>query len=115
MDSHKYGPWALIAGASEGIGEHAARQLAAHGLSLVLVSRRIDVLDALRESILADSPGVEVRCLAIALGDGDAADRLVRDTADLEIGLLFYNAGADTGPEKLVDRDPAQVLSMVRR
>ena len=62
-DIAKYGPWAVIAGASEGIGEHAARRLAADGFSLVLVSRRADVLDALRTSILTDdaAAGVEVR------------------------------------------------------
>lgn len=115
-DIADYGPWAVIAGASEGIGEHAARQLAADGCSVVLVSRRPEVLDALRASILADdaAPGVEVRCLALDLSADDAADRLMGEVADLDVGLLFYNAGADVRGQKFLDRDVDDVLGMVR-
>lgn len=114
-DVDRYGPWAVIAGASEGIGEHAARQLAAAGCSLVLVSRRQPMLDALRASILADAaPGVEVRCVALDLSTPDAADRLVAAVADLDVGLLFYNAGADPHAAAFLDRDADDVLGMVR-
>jgi short-subunit dehydrogenase len=115
-DRRRYGPWALIAGASEGIGEHAARQLAADGFSVVLVSRRQAVLDELRESILSEdaAPGVELRCLALDLGALDAGDRLVDAVADLEIGLLFYNAGADVSATAFLDRSSDDVLGMVR-
>ena len=115
-DIAKYGPWAVIAGASEGIGEHAARRLAADGFSLVLVSRRADVLDALRTSILTDdaAAGVEVRCLALDLSADDAANRLCAEVADLDVGLLFYNAGADVRGQAFLDRDADDVLGMVR-
>jgi len=115
-DIAKYGPWAVIAGASEGIGEHAARQLAAAGCSVVLVSRRQPVLDALRDSILADdaAAGVEVRTVALDLSTPDAADRLCAEVADLDVGLLFYNAGADPRAAAFLDRDADDVLGMVR-
>jgi short-subunit dehydrogenase len=116
-DPDRYGPWAVIAGASEGIGEHAARQLAADGFSLVLVSRRADVLDALRTSILATDarPGVEIRTVALDLAADDAADRLLDDVAGLDVGLLFYNAGADDRGVPFLDRARDDVLGMVRR
>ncbi len=41
----QYGPWALVAGGSEGLGEAFAHELAARGLKLILVARRKDVLD----------------------------------------------------------------------
>lgn len=113
----RYGPWAVVAGASEGIGEHAARQLAADGFSLVLVSRRAEVLGALRASILAAvRPGsIAIRCVALDLAAPDAAPQLAGAVADVEVGLLFYNAGADTGPVAFCDRPLDDVLAMVRR
>jgi short-subunit dehydrogenase len=114
-DLHRYGPWAVIAGASEGIGEHAARQLAADGFSVVLVARRQEVLDALAASIRAANPDVEALGLALDLSLDDAADRLVDAVAGLDVGLVFYNAGADTGPVLFLDRAADDVLGMVRR
>lgn len=115
-DVDRYGPWAVIAGASEGIGEHAARQLAADGVSVVLISRRQAVLDALRDSILADgaAPGVEVRTLALDLAADDAAERVCEAVADLDVGLLLYNAGADASATPFLDRTADDVLGMVR-
>ena len=89
--AHRYGPWALIAGASEGIGEHFARQLAARGLHLVLVARRAEVLATLAEE-LASTHGVEVRTLALDLAFPDATNQIREATADLEVGMLVYNA-----------------------
>jgi short-subunit dehydrogenase len=114
-DVARYGPWAVVAGASEGIGEHAARQLAADGFSLMLVSRRSEVLEQLAASILADAPAVEVTTLALDLSLEGAADRLAAAVDGLEVGLLLYNAGADTGPVAFHDRPLDDVLGMVRR
>jgi len=87
----RYGPWALVAGASEGIGEQFARQLAARGLNLVLVARRGEVLDELAGE-LAATHAIEVRPLALDLADPTATGQIVSATAPLEVGLLVYNA-----------------------
>lgn len=90
----RYGPWAIIAGASEGTGACYAEQLAAMGINLVLVSRRAAALDALGQS-LEDRYGIAFRSLTADLTEPGAGARLVEATADLDIGLYISNAGAD--------------------
>jgi hypothetical protein len=93
----RYGPWALIAGASEGIGEAFARELARRGLNLVLVARRREPLEAAAREI-AGTARVQVRCLPLDLARADAAEELEKELADLDIGLVVYNAAlAPTG------------------
>jgi short-subunit dehydrogenase len=93
----RYGPWALIAGASEGIGEAFARELARRGLNLALVARRQEVLEQTAHAIARDT-GVEVRCLQLDLGQEVAAATLALELADLDVGLVVYNAAlAPTG------------------
>lgn len=94
----KYGPWALVTGAAQGIGAEFAEQLAAAGLALVLV----DVEEAkLRErcAVLQERHGVEVRPVVLDLRREDLLDALLPEVAGLEIGLLVNNAGiAKIGP-----------------
>jgi len=90
----KYGPWAVIAGASEGTGECYARQLAQMGINLVLVSRRLPALEALGNE-LADVHGISFRAIAQDLTEPGAGQRIVEAAADLDVGLYISNAGAD--------------------
>ena len=87
----RYGPWAVVAGASAGLGEEYARQLAARGLHVALVARRGELANALATD-LAKQYGVETRVIALDLAQADAADVVARETAGLEVGLLVYNA-----------------------
>ena len=89
----RYGPWALVAGASEGIGEAFARELARRGLNLALVARRREPLENLAREIAAGAAGgVQVRCLPLDLAREDAASALERELSDLDVGLVVYNA-----------------------
>ena len=92
--SAKYGPWAVIAGASEGTGECYARELAAMGINLVLVSRRLPALKALGEKLKA-AHGIEYRAVAQDLTEKDAGLHIVEAAAGLDVGLYISNAGAD--------------------
>ncbi|HEX7598571.1 MAG TPA: SDR family NAD(P)-dependent oxidoreductase [Polyangia bacterium] len=87
----RYGPFALIAGASVGLGEAFARALAGRGLNLLLVARRQDALDLLAADLRAKH-GVEVHTLAADLGQADLRETISRWVADRTVGLLVYNA-----------------------
>jgi short-subunit dehydrogenase len=88
----RYGPWAVVTGASDGIGRAMARQLAAGGVNLVLVARRRDPLEALGAE-LAAACGIAVRPLAIDLARPEGPERLLAVTSDLDVGLLVAAAG----------------------
>ncbi len=89
--SDRYGPWAAIAGASEGLGAAFAEALAARGLNLLLMARRAEVLADVASRIEAQH-GVETRCLAIDMGDPELGPALDEASSGLELGLLVYNA-----------------------
>ena len=103
----KYGPWALVAGASEGIGAAFAEELAARGLSVILLARRIEPLTALAARLRA-AHGVEVRTVSVDLGAPSLLDDVRRASEGLEIGILVYNAAVSLiGPfldEPLADK-----------
>ncbi len=93
-----YGPWALVAGGSVGLGAAFSRQLAQRGLNVVVVADAAHPPDVLAAE-LSGAHGVEVRPVVADLADADAIERLVAETADLELGLLVYNAAASyVGP-----------------
>lgn len=89
--SDRYGSWGIIAGASEGVGAEYADQLAARGLNLVLVARRMELLKSLAAG-LTSKYGIRTKCLKLDLADLNAAEQIIRQTMDLDIGLLVYNA-----------------------
>lgn len=89
---HRYGPWALVTGASSGIGAAFARHLAGAGLNLILVARREPQLHALQEELVR-THNVEVRVLPQDLAAADAAQNLLVALAGCELGLVVSNAG----------------------
>jgi uncharacterized protein len=91
----KYGPWAVIAGASEGTGAEYARQLASVGINSLLVARRIEPLEQIAQE-LTGTYKVQARVLSVDLSAPDAAQRMKDATADVEVGLYVSNAGADS-------------------
>lgn len=87
----KYGPWALVAGASEGLGAAWADALAARGLSLLLLARRPEPLEATARAV-RERHGVEVRAFALDLGAPGLEGQLSSLTEGLEVGCAVYNA-----------------------
>lgn len=109
----KYGPWAVIAGASEGTGSCYAEELAAMGLNLVLVSRRQDALGALGDRLKAEY-GIEYCAVSQDLTATDAGASLLAATADLDIGLYISNAGADGAGNSFLDTETERSHRLVR-
>jgi len=109
--TERYGPWAVIAGASAGLGEAFARALAGRGLHLVLIARRAEALATLAAD-LHRAHGVEVRTLALDLGSPELHARVAAACAGLEVGLLVYNAAHSViGP--FVERPLAEQLAVL--
>lgn len=91
----KYGPWGLVAGAAVGLGAEYARQIAAHGLNLVLLDRDGEPLRATAEDIRSRFC-VRTTPVVLDLARPDLLDALQPQISDLEIGLVVYNAAIGT-------------------
>ena len=109
----KYGRWAVIAGASEGIGASVADQLAARGLDLVLLARNGALLDEVATRA-RDEHGVQTRVVVQDLTDPDIAARVAEATAGLDVGLLIYNAGASERTAAFLDNELDYSLKQIK-
>ncbi len=110
---HKYGRWALIAGASEGVGASLADQLAARGLDLVLIARSGPLLEDVAAGV-RERHGVEVRPLVADLTAPDIGDKVAAATDGLEVGLVVYNAGAANRTTEFLDEDFDYSLKQIK-
>jgi len=107
----RYGPWAVVTGASSGIGRAIAEALAASGLSLVLVARDLGELDRLATA-LGGADRAPCRVLAADLASAEGVAALEAATADLDVGLFVGAAGFGTAGAFL-DANPADELAML--
>jgi short-subunit dehydrogenase len=107
-----YGPWAVLAGGSEGIGAALADRLAAQSLNLLLIARKPGPLETLAADV-RKRHGTEVRTLSLDLTRADAVTEIAAVSRDCEVGLLICNAGADTGFKYFIDRPLEESERMV--
>jgi short-subunit dehydrogenase len=110
----RYGPWAVIAGASDGTGRCFAQRIAAQGVNCVLVGRRLDRLDVLAEQLRA-AHQVECVTASIDLYDPGAAVRVAEVVGEREVGLFVANAGGDTNSSHFLDQDIEAWVDLVNR
>src|ERR1700744_5543611 len=110
----KYGPWALVAGASDGGGGAFAEAIAGRGVNVVLLARRQVVLDQVAAEINSRT-GAETRAIAVDLAKPGAAEAIAAATADLEIGFLVHCAGADPNFEPFLSNTIQAAEAMVQR
>src|ERR1700740_3266526 len=112
LDKKRFGPWALVTGASSGIGKEFARQIAASGINIVLVARRENLL---KEAGVEFSKryGVEHRVVVLDLSREDFIEQLASATNDLDIGLVVSNAGTGN-PGEFLKHDRQLLRETVR-
>jgi len=112
LDKTQFGPWALITGASSGIGKEFARQIAASGINVVLVARR----EALLQEAGAEFTkkyGVEHRVVVEDLSREGFMDRLAAATNSLDIGLVVSNAGT-ANPGEFLKLDRSELVRLMK-
>ncbi len=111
IDTNHYGPWAVIAGGSEGVGSAFADSLAQAGINVVLIARKSDPLEETANKVRAH--GVQVRTLSLDLLLPDAVAQIRQVTDDLEIGLLIFNAGANSYGHEFVTSELDKVQGVI--
>jgi short-subunit dehydrogenase len=92
--AERYGPWALVVGASAGIGAAVADEAARRGINVLTVARRAPLLEE-RATRMRATHGVAVQTLAVDLTDPGAVDAIAAAARGLEVGTLVYNAAAE--------------------
>lgn len=103
--SNRYGPWALVTGASSGIGEAFAYAIAEQGINIILLARREHELDRVRTEVV-EKYGVECEMFAVDLAVPSFIDQLETFLGDRELGLVVSNAGYNpVGSFEDLDRD----------
>jgi hypothetical protein len=98
-DPLSYGKWAIVTGATAGIGEAFAYELAARGMNVIIISRSLNKLEEVKKGILKESPAAEIRCMAYDYTDREGAEaffmKLSETCKHLEggLGMLVNNVG----------------------
>ncbi len=112
INKYTYGPWAIITGASAGIGREIAEQLASAGIHLVLVARRLAKLEQAARD-LENAHGIETRVVSADLSEPGIAERIMAQVEDLDIGLVVANAGLYS-PGSFLTRDVDDFEEVIR-
>jgi short-subunit dehydrogenase len=110
----RYGPWAVVAGASDGTGAEFCRRLAADGVNLVMIARRPEPLEQLAQEIRTQT-GRECVTASVDLSAADAAEQALAAIGGREVGLLVMNAGSDPNGSRFLDAPLDAWMELVQR
>ena len=110
LNKQQFGPWAVVTGASSGIGKEFARQIAASGIHVVLVSRRLALLEEVGDGLAKDF-GVAFKTVFADLSKDGFMKDLIDATTDLDIGLVVSNAGS-ASPGRFLDENRNKMAAL---
>jgi short-subunit dehydrogenase len=109
--AQRYGPWAVVAGGSEGLGRAFADGIAARGVAVAIVARRAEPLHAAAAELRAEH-GVDALAIVADLGAPDVHTVISEAVGDREVGLVVANAAhAPVGP--FIDLDAGETTRTV--
>lgn len=91
----KYGNWAIVTGASSGIGLELASQLATAGFNLVINSRHLDKLEEVEKQLKVNT-SIEIKIVASDVSETEGINKIIQSTQGLNVGLLIVSAGYGT-------------------
>lgn len=112
LDKDQYGPWALVTGASSGLGVEFARQVAASGINVILAARRLDKLEELGAQLQQEF-AVDYRTVQVDISDPDFMNAIRPVTDGLDIGLVISNAGSGK-PGSFLKHSYEHLMGVVR-
>lgn len=112
IDGKRFGPWALITGASSGIGREFAHQIAASRIHVALVARREPLLQEVGFEC-SKRFGVQHRVIAADLSEETFITKLAEATRDLDVGLVISNAGS-ANPGRFIGKERAELAMTLR-
>jgi uncharacterized protein len=112
LDRERFGPWAVVTGSSSGIGRAIARHLGSCGISVILVARRQERLEAVGAEIAGEF-SVDYRVVRADLTEPTFFEPIERATRDLDVGTVVGNAGF-ASPGELLSLDRDELLRAVR-
>lgn len=90
----KYGPWALITGATSGIGEAISHEIASRGVNIVLVARKTVELES-KSSALREKYKIDTKTISADLASEDGIEKVKTSTNGISVGLLVIAAGLE--------------------
>lgn len=105
---NKYGQWAIVTGASSGIGFELATQLAKAGLNLVINSRHLDTLQEV-EKQLKLLASIDIKIVASDVSANEGIDKIIQETKGLNLGLLVVSAGYGTSGNFIDNALPSEM------
>ena len=111
INKKTFGPWALITGASSGIGKEFARQLAANNFNVVLNSRRKGALEDIGQELQLKY-GISYKVVSSDLSQPQGVEEVLQSTKDLDIGLVISNAGTGN-PGEFFEKNLDELLNMI--
>ncbi|MBD3750678.1 MAG: SDR family NAD(P)-dependent oxidoreductase [Sphingobacteriales bacterium] len=108
----KYGEWAVITGASSGIGLELATQLASAGFNLVLIARQLEKLQEVENRLKANKT-IEIKIVNVDVSETEGIDQIIEATKGLKVGLLIASAGYGTSGN-FIDSSLHSEINMLR-